>query len=188
LAVAVCPTDHDEATGALSGVADAPTPSPALLCRPSLLCQLRRGALKQVFKFAAAATLVFSALTSVAQAAAVTINFGISPALLVERNLSDAAVAALLAAGFEPVGKRGFGGRARFVKPGTPLHVTVGKVTTRFYEVVDGNTRHLVDVPTKRTRRIAFLANHSCGGAQLLGHRLFTVVGLTERAVVYADS
>jgi hypothetical protein len=101
---------------------------------------------------------------------------------------AEAAGAALLAAGFEPVrdallrrliGRLGFGGRARFVKPGTALHVTVGKVTTCFYEVADGNTRHLVDVPNKRTRRIAFFANHT------FGYRLVTAAEPAERAVAY---
>ena len=67
-----------------------------------------------------------------------------------------AAAAALLAAGFEPRGMLQLIGRARFVKPGTALRVRVGKLTTCFYEVVNGNTRHLVNVPTRRTRRIAF--------------------------------
>jgi len=104
---------------------------------------------------------------------------------------AEAAVAALLAAGFEPVrdaflrrliGRLGFGGRARFVKPGTALHVTIGKVTTCFYEVADGNTRLLVDVPNKRTRRIAFIANHT------FGYRFVTVVEPAERGVAYPAS
>ena len=104
---------------------------------------------------------------------------------------AEAAVAALLAAGFESerdallrrlIGRLGFRRRARFVKPGTALHVTVGKVTTCFYEVVDGNTHLRVEVPNKRTRRIAFIANHTYGEeARLLGYRLVTVVA--ERAV-----
>ena len=89
-----------------------------------------------------------------------------------------AAAAALLAAGFEPSSKLGAllrrltGRSARFVKPGTALRVTVGRITTCFYEVVNGKTRHLVDVPTKRTRRIALIANHS--EARLLGYRFVT--------------
>jgi len=87
-----------------------------------------------------------------------------------------AAKAALLAAGFEPRGMLWLIGRARLVKPGTALRVRVGKVTTCFYEVVNGNAWHLVDVPTRRTRRIAFFANESCGEARLLGYRLVTVL------------
>ena len=102
---------------------------------------------------------------------------------------AEAAVAALLAAGFEPRGMLRLIGRARFVKPGTALHVTVGKVTTCFYEVVDGNRRHLVDVPNKRTRRIALIANHSYGEeARLLGYRLVTVVEPAERSIAYPAS
>jgi hypothetical protein len=100
---------------------------------------------------------------------------------------AEAAVATLLAAGFEPegdallrrlIGRLGLRGRARFVKHGTALHATVGKVTTCFYEVVDGNRRYLVDVPNKRTSRIAFIANHT------FGYPLVTTVAETaERAV-----
>ena len=87
-----------------------------------------------------------------------------------------AAKAALLAAGFEPRGMLRLIGRARFAKPGTALRVRVGTATTCFYEVVNGNTRYLVNMPTARTRRIAFFANESCGEARLLGYRLVTVL------------
>jgi hypothetical protein len=104
---------------------------------------------------------------------------------------TEAALAALLAAGFEPerdallrrlIGRLGFRARARFVKPGTALHVTIGKVTTCLYEIVDGNTRLLVDVPNKRTGRIAFIANHT------FGYRFATVAEPAERSVAYPVS
>ena len=91
------------------------------------------------------------------------------------------AIAILLAAGFQPHGETAsqtvriptvrapvyggiggelatFGGRPRFVKPGTTLRVTVGKVTTCFYDVVDGQTKYLVNLPTRDAKRIRFFA------------------------------
>ena len=91
----------------------------------------------------------------------------------------EKAVAALITAGFEPAGmtptervvflvndggpgpgKRGatLGGRARFVKPGTTLRATVGKITTCFYDVVNGNTVYRANLPTKETEKVAEFA------------------------------
>jgi len=91
-------------------------------------------------------------------------------------NNTEKAVAMLVSAGFEPAGVtpeervkfmvnsgRGYpgfkgatlGGRARFIKPGSTLRATVGKVTTCFYEVVNGNTHYLANIRTRETDRIA---------------------------------
>ena len=111
----------------------------------------------------------------------------IGPQMTKSEKSQAATVAVLLAAGFEPIGKLdALFGRRRFVKPGTALRVTVGKVTTCFYDVINGYTRQLVNVPTKRTRRIAFLVNESNGDPRLLGYRLVTVLEPAERAVVCA--
>jgi hypothetical protein len=89
----------------------------------------------------------------------------------------NATMNALVAAGFEPAGhttqehvaflvnndggpgpgKRAatFGGRARFVRPGTALRATVGKVTTCLYSVTaTGNVYHAT-LDTKDTAAIA---------------------------------
>lgn len=50
------------------------------------------------------------------------------------------------------------GGRQRFTKPGSALRVTVGKVSTCFYEVVNGVTRYIANVPTREEVRIKFFA------------------------------
>jgi len=99
-----------------------------------------------------------------------------APKMTKSKKSRAAATAVLLVAGFEPRGMLRLIGRPRFVKPRTAMRVRVGKVTTCFYEVVNGNTRHLVNIPTRRTRRIAFFANEACGEARLLGYQLVTVL------------
>jgi hypothetical protein len=47
-----------------------------------------------------------------------------------------------------------FGGRQRFTKPDTDMRVTVGKITTYFYEVEKGETKGGISINTRETERI----------------------------------
>ena len=92
------------------------------------------------------------------------------------KQAQNEAVAVLRTAGFQPVGNAprlltrlaslGLkGGDARLVRPGSALRVKVGKANTWFYEVVNGKTNYLVNLPTEQTGRISFFANESRGKA-----------------------